>query len=135
MQRLGAECCCRIAHQRYVIAELCAAAAGSFDASVRHHSRRDDLFEAALLELEVEIGIGKSVLTPVLLDHDVARLGHKFGMPSAAPHALPKDGFAISQGLARARMTPSVIIALAPPPVRHIEHNDTRAARCLDERA
>ena len=32
-------------------------------------------------------------------------------------------------------MTPSVVIALAPSPMRHIENQDTHAARCLDESA
>ena len=118
-----------------MIAELRAAAGGRLDAGVRHHSRHDDLFDAALLQLEVEVGIGKSVLAPMLLDHNVARLRYEFGMPFAAPHAFPEDGFVIGRSLPRAGMTPSVIIALAPPHVGNVEHHDTGAARRLDEHA
>jgi hypothetical protein len=69
----------------------------------------------------------------LLLDHDVARLRREFRMPLAAPHALPEEGFAIDQGLAGARVTPSVVIALAPPSMRYVEHYDTSLARRLDE--
>src|SRR5712671_7765106 len=90
MHRFGAERRCRIPHQRHVIPEFGAAAGSSLDAGIGQHPYHDDLFDAALLELKTEIGIGKSVLAPVLLDHDVARLRDEFGMPVAAPHALPE---------------------------------------------
>ena len=73
-----------------VIPEFGAAAGSSLDAGIGQHPYHDDLFDAALLELKTEIGIGKSVLAPVPLDHDVARLRDEFGMPVAAPHALPE---------------------------------------------
>src|SRR6267143_2558879 len=130
---LGAECCRRVPDQGYVIAEFGAAAGGRLDAGIGYHSRHNDLFDAALLELKVEVGIGKPVLAPMLLDHDIAGLGHQIGMPVAAPHALSEDGFAIGEGLAGARMTPSVIIALAPASVRDIEHSNADAARGLDQ--
>jgi len=57
MHCLGAECCCRVGHQGYVIAEFGAAAGGRLDTGVRYHSHHDDFFDAALLELEVEVGI------------------------------------------------------------------------------
>src|SRR5436189_2942902 len=117
MHRLGAECRCRIPHQCHVIAEFSAPAGGGLDAGIGQHSYHDDVFDAALLELETEVGTGKSILAPMLLDHDVARLRYEFRMPLAAPHALPEDGVAIDQGLPRARMTPSIIITLAPTPV------------------
>src|SRR5271167_3409971 len=135
MHRLGAECCRRVPYQCHVIAEFSAAAGGGLDAGIGQHSYHDDLFDAALLELEIEVGTGKSILAPMLLDHDVARLGYEFRMPLAAPDALPEDGFAIDQGLPRARMTPSIVITLAPPPVRDVENHDACAAGGLDERA
>jgi hypothetical protein len=85
MHRLGAECCCRIPHQCHVMAEFSATAGGGLDAGIGQHSYHDDLFDAALLELEIEVGTGKSILAPMLLDHNVARLGYEFRMPLAAP--------------------------------------------------
>src|ERR1700732_97841 len=135
MQRLGAECRCRVPPQRDVVAKFSAATGGRLNAGVRHHSYHDDLLDTALLELEVKVGVSKSVLAPMLLNDDVAWLRHQIGMPVAAPHAVSEDGFAIGGGLARAGMTPSVIIALAPAPVRYVEHRDACAPRRLDERA
>jgi hypothetical protein len=40
-----------------VIAEFCAAAGGSLDAGIGQHPYHDDLFDAALLELESATGI------------------------------------------------------------------------------
>src|SRR5215469_607048 len=135
MHCLGAECCRCIPYQRHVIAELSAAAAGCLDARVRHHSRQDYLFDAALLQLEVQVGVGESVLAPMLLNDDVTRLGRELGMPVASPHALSEDALAIGQGLPRARMAPTVIITLSPPPMRNIKHHGTRASCRFDERA
>src|SRR5215472_1145986 len=131
---LGAERCCGIAHQGDVIAEFRAVARGALDAGVREHACDDDLLDAALLELEIEVGVGKPVLAPMLLNRDVAWLGHQFRVPVAAPHTLSKDRLAIGQGLRGARMTPSIVIPFAPLAVRYIEHHDTRAARGLKER-
>ena len=50
----------------------------------------------------------------------------------AAPHTFREDRFAIGQGLVWARMTPSVVIALAPLPVRNKEHDNAGAPRHLD---
>src|SRR5271166_5958928 len=66
MHRLGAECCCRIPHQCHVIAEFSATAGGGLDAGIGQHSYHDDLFDAALLELEIEVGTGKSILGPMM---------------------------------------------------------------------
>jgi hypothetical protein len=41
----------------HVIAEFCAAAGGSLDADIGQHPYHDDLFDAALLELESATGI------------------------------------------------------------------------------
>src|SRR5580700_10769383 len=58
MHGFGAKCGCRVPHQGHVIAEFCAAAAGgSLDAGIGQHPYHDDLFDAALLELESATGI------------------------------------------------------------------------------
>ena len=57
MHGFGAKCGCRVPHQGHVIAEFCAAAGGSLDAGIGQHPYHDDLFDAALLELESATGI------------------------------------------------------------------------------
>ena len=57
MHGFGAKCGCRVPHQGHVIAEFCAAAGGGLDAGIGQHPYHDDLFDAALLELESATGI------------------------------------------------------------------------------
>src|ERR1700732_5326800 len=57
MHGFGAKCGCRVPHQGHVIAEFWAAAGGSLDAGIGQHPYHDDLFDAALLELESATGI------------------------------------------------------------------------------
>src|SRR6516225_9987729 len=117
-----------------MITELGTPSRGGLDTGVRGHAD-DDLLDAALLEVEVEVGVGKAVLAPMLLDHDVARLRCELRMPFAAPRAFRKDGASVGQNLQWARMTPSVIIPLAPASVRHVEYCNAYAARGFEERA
>jgi hypothetical protein len=63
MHRLGAECFCRAPRQGNVIADL--------SAGKRHASTQIPaviptmrMFDGALLDLEVQVRIGKSILTP-----------------------------------------------------------------------
>jgi hypothetical protein len=78
-----------------MITELGTPARGGLDTGVRRHADDDDLLDAALLEVEVEVGVGKSVLAPMRLDHDVARLRCELRMPFAAPRAFRKDGASV----------------------------------------
>jgi len=131
---LGTKRGCRIPHQRHVITEFCAVAGRRLDASIREHSYHDDLFDAALLELEVEVGIAKSVMAPMLLDYNIAWLGYELEMPVAAPRALSEDGFALGGELPRAGMTPSIITAVTPLTVRAVKLRRLRdAPRRLDQ--
>ena len=118
-----------------MIPELGTSARGRLDAGVRRHANEDDLLDAALLEVEVEVSISNAVLAPMRLDHDVARLRCQFRMPLTAPGAFCEDGASVGQNLQWARMPPSVIIALAPARVRDVEYCNAYAARGLEERA
>ena len=116
-----------------MIPELGTSARGRLDAGVRRHANEDDLLDAALLEVEVEVSISNAVLAPMRLDHDVARLRCQFRMPLTAPGAFCEDGASVGQNLQWARMPPSVIIALAPARVRDVEYCNAYAARGLEE--
>ena len=59
VHRLMAEGGGGVPDQRDVISELHAEAAGRFDAGVGDHADQDDMTNAVLLELQVEIGVGK----------------------------------------------------------------------------
>src|SRR5271167_101422 len=128
LHRFRAERRRSVPHQGHMITELGTPARGRLDAGVRGHADDDDLLDVALLEVKVEVGIGKAVLAPMRLDRRVARLRCEFRMPLAAPRALREDGASVGQNLQWARMTPSVIIALAPALVRDVEHRNVGAA-------
>jgi hypothetical protein len=58
----------RIGDERYVITEFHRETAGGLDAGIGHETDKDDLLDTVLLELLVEIGVGKAALSPMFLD-------------------------------------------------------------------
>src|ERR1700722_7692294 len=81
----GTEGCRRVLDQGDVVTELHAKTPGGFDATVGDQADENDLLNAVLLELEVEIGVGETALRPMLLDDDVTVLGAKLRIELAAP--------------------------------------------------
>src|SRR5262245_28309345 len=73
----------RIAHQRNVVAEFHRVLGGGLDAGVGNQAGNDYVRDAALLELHVEIGVGKATLAPMLGSDDVARLRREIGVEFA----------------------------------------------------
>jgi len=50
----------RVFDHRHFVAELGSIANGRFDAGMRNHSDDDELMDAVLLELQIQIGIGEA---------------------------------------------------------------------------
>ena len=75
-----------ILDQGDVIPEFHAEAAGRFDTRVRNHADQDDVANAVLLELKIEIGIREAARSPMLPDNDIARLGLEVIMNRADPN-------------------------------------------------
>jgi hypothetical protein len=73
--------------QRDVIAEFHPETSGGLDASVGHHAHQDDLPDAVLLELEVEVRVGEAALSPMLVNDDITFLGTEFRVEFPAPSA------------------------------------------------
>jgi hypothetical protein len=73
-----------------VIAEFHREPAGGFDAGIGQETDDDDLLDAVLLELLVEVSVGKAALGPVLLDDDVACSRDEIWVPFAAPVPFAK---------------------------------------------
>ncbi len=118
-----------------MIAEFDATTGGGLNASIRCYPSHDDFFDAALLELEVEIGIRESVLAPMLLDHDVTRLRGEFGIPVTAPGSIGKVRGSIACDLRRVWISPAVVISLTPPPMRHVKKDNPKPSCRGNERA
>src|SRR5271156_5540103 len=102
VHRLMAEGGGGVPDQRDVISELHAEAAGRFDARVGDHADQDDMTNAVLLELHVEIGVGKAARSPMLVDNDIARPGLEVVMERSTPTVFGED-LRVGPGSIRAR--------------------------------
>src|SRR5262245_12228253 len=85
--------------------------------------------DAVLLELQIQIGVGKTTGTPMLEGHDVARLRCEFAPAPAAPRA-------VFEGLVRPRclldgrnVLPTLVVARAISMMQRIEHPKVRLPR------
>ena len=132
---LAIECRRCILHQRDVIAELHREAGRRLDASVRQQTDHDDVFDAVLFELLIEIGVGKAALGPMLLDDDVAFLGHEVRMPFTAPGSFGKSLPFTRGDLAWVRVSPLSVITRLPAMVRHDEELNLCSAHCRNDPA
>ena len=80
--------CRRIPHHRHVVAELGGIANGRFDAGMRYEPDDDELMDARLLELQIQIGVGEAAPTPMLRGNNLARLRRELGTELAAPRTV-----------------------------------------------
>ena len=90
MHELVAERGGRVTDQGHVITQLHGEAAGGLNAGVGEQTDGNDMRDAMLLEMKIEIRIGEAALGPVLFDDEVASLRHEVGMPLTAPASLAK---------------------------------------------
>ena len=132
---LAIECRRCVLHQRDVIAEFHREAGRRLDASVRQQTDHDDVFDAVLFELLIEIGIGKAALGPMLLDDNVAFLGHEVRMPFTAPGSFGKSLPFTRGDLAWVWVSPLSVITRLPAMMRHDEKLNLCSARCRNDLA
>src|SRR6516225_1126788 len=77
-----------VLHHGNVITELGGIAHSRFDAGMRNESDDDELMDAVLLELQVQIGVGETAGTPVFLGYNLTWRRHEFGTELATPCAV-----------------------------------------------
>jgi len=106
----------RVADQGHVITQLLGEAAGGINAGVGEQTDGNDMRDATLLEMKIEIRIGEAALGPVLFDNDVASLRHEVGVPLAAPASLCEGMPLLQRAPAWVRMIPVFVIARLPSP-------------------
>src|SRR5215468_10873414 len=96
---------------------------------MRQEPDDDEPMDAVLLELQVQVGVGKAAGTPMLLGHDVAGLWREL----AADLATPSPGFdgPARPGcfLDRCDVLPGLVVARAVPVVQGIHDPQPRPAR------
>jgi len=75
----------RVFDHRDVVAELGGKANGRFNAGMRYEPDDDELMDAVLLELQIQICVGETTGTPMLLSNDFARLRLELAADLATP--------------------------------------------------
>ena len=114
-----------------LVTELDGIAYGSLDACVRDESHDDELMDAVLLELKIQISVGKATGTPMLEGHDVAWLWREFGPDLAAPRPV-FEGLTRPRGLLNGcDVLPGLVIAGTVPMMQRIEHAKPRLPSCI----
>src|SRR5262249_21589215 len=96
---------------RHVITKLGGIANGHFDARMRYQSDDDELVDAMLLELKIQIRIGEAAGAPMFAGDDLARLGDKLGAKFATPCAVFEAPVLPRGPLYRGNVLPGFVIA------------------------
>ena len=80
----------RVFHHRDIVAEFGGKTNGGFDTGVRDEFDHNQSVDAALLELQIKVGVGKSAGAPVLLHDRFAGFRSELGSKLATPGAVLK---------------------------------------------
>lgn len=121
----SSECGGCIADQCDMVAELHCEARCRFDTCVSKEPHEDDMSDAVLLELHVEVSIGKSALPPVLMGDDITVSRREINVKLTAPASLRKRMPAHDALLGRIDVLPALVVAGFPLAMRNDE--DTNA--------
>src|SRR5215510_7885298 len=78
----------RVLDDRDLVAELSGKANGRFDAGMRYLSYDNELMDAVLLELQIQICVGEATGTQMLCGDNLAWLGRELGADLTAPCAV-----------------------------------------------
>src|SRR5262249_53974309 len=85
--------------------------------------------DAVLLQLQIEIGVGKATGTPVLEGNDLARLGREFAAELAAPRAILEGLSGPGEFLDRGDVLPAVVVSRAVSTMRRVEDAKAGSSR------
>src|SRR5262249_34981393 len=121
----------RIFDHRDLVAKLGSIANGRLDAGMRDKPDDDELVYAVLLELQIQVGIGKAAGTPMLCRDDVARLRLELGTNLAAPRAVFERLAGPASFLDRRNIFPAFIIARTIATMHRVESSELRLPRRL----
>ena len=89
----------------------------------------DELMDAMLLELHIQIGVGKATGTPMLKGHDVPRLRGEFAADLAAPRPVFEGLMRPGCLLDRRDILPGLVVAGTVPMMQRIEDAKPRLPR------
>src|SRR5205807_1780868 len=119
----------RVFYHRDVVAELSGKANGRFDAGMGYEPDNDELVDAVLLELQIQIRVGEAAGTPVLRCDDLAWLGLELGTDLATPRAVFEALSRPPRLLNGRNVLPSLVVARTVSMMQRIEDAQLRLAR------
>src|SRR5262245_7427449 len=99
----------RVLYHRDLVAKLGGITNGRLHACMCDEPDDDELMDAVLFELQIQICIGKATGTPVFEGHDIARLRFELAADLAAPRAV-FEGLMRPRGFLRGRNVPPGLV-------------------------
>src|ERR1700722_8927004 len=118
----------RVPNQRDMVSKLLRVTRGRLGAGIGEQPHENDVADAMLFQLQIEIGVREPARGPMLFDDDVAVLWREIRVPISAPFASRKTMPFDDGKVSRAWMAPGLVVARLPPAVRHDENPDTSPA-------
>ncbi len=119
----------RVSDHRDLVTELGCEANGRFDAGMRDEADDDELMDAVLLELQIEIGVGKATGAPMLRGDNLARLGLEPGTDLATPGAVLEGLAHPCRSLDGSNILPGLVVAGTVAMMQCIEDAQLRLPR------
>src|SRR6516225_1974088 len=123
----------RVLHHRDLVAKLRAVAYGRLQARMRDESDNNELMNAKLLELQIQIGVGKATGTPVLQGHDVAHLRCELAADLATPGPVLEGLMRPGCLLDGSNVLPGLVVALTVSMMQRIENAQPRLPRSIQD--
>src|ERR1700722_1295007 len=120
----------RVPNQRDMVSKFLRVTRCRLGTGIGEQPHENDVADAVLFQLQIEIGVREPARGPMLFDDDVAVLWGEIRVPVSAPFASRKTMPFHDGKLSRAWMAPGLIVARPPPTVRHDEHPDTSPSHC-----
>src|SRR5262249_54218576 len=119
----------RVSYHGDLVAEFGGIAHGRFDAGMRDQADDDQLMDAVLLELQIQVGVGETAGAPMFLRDDLTRRRHEFGAEFTAPGAVFEALVLPRRPLDRRDVLPRLVIARTVAMMHGIEDPKLRLAR------
>src|SRR5262249_11137700 len=123
----------RIFHHRDLVAKLSAVAYGRLHTGMRDESDDNELMNAVLLELQIQVSVGKAAGTPVLEGHDVAHLRCELAADLATPGPVLEGLMRPGSFLDGSNVLPGFVVARAVPMMQRIENVQPRLPRSTQD--
>src|SRR5262249_33381592 len=100
---------------------------------MRDESDNNELMNAVLLELQIQIGVGKATGTPMLKGHDVAHLRCELAADLATPGPILEGLMRPGCLLDGSNVLPGLVVALTVPMMQRIENAQPCLPRSIQD--